>query len=174
MFLHTAAKGFSKRCDCLYQLQGKSFWHKTNPMKSIFDDTRIEVISRINTFTPAHPAQWGKMNVVQMVKHCILCKELYLGKLKVNRSFLGRMALRKVLQDESPIKQHEPTASCFTIQQTEGDLENEKSGWNALINGYARYNSSYFIHWFFGKMTKEQAGQFAYKHTGHHRCQFTV
>jgi hypothetical protein len=45
-------------------------------MNSVFDKaTRDELISRINTLNENSTAQWGKMNIYQMLKHCILWEE---------------------------------------------------------------------------------------------------
>ena len=41
-----------------------------------------------------------------------------------------------------------------------------------LIEEYEHYSNPDFIHDFFGKMTKEQIGLLAYKHTDHHLRQF--
>jgi hypothetical protein len=45
--------------------------------------------------------------------------------------------------------------------------------WDEWILG-KNYSNEDFIHDFFGKMTKEQIGVFAYKHTDHHLRQFGV
>jgi len=50
-------------------------------MKTIFDkQTRDELIDRINKLNENSTAQWGKMNVYQMLKHCTLYEEMLLGK----------------------------------------------------------------------------------------------
>lgn len=42
-------------------------------MKTIFDkSTREELINRINTINANNKAQWGKMNVYQILKHYTL------------------------------------------------------------------------------------------------------
>ena len=59
-------------------------------MKSIFGGTtRSELINRINTLNENSLAKWGKMNIYQMMKHCVMCEEMYLGKKKYKRTFLG-------------------------------------------------------------------------------------
>jgi hypothetical protein len=59
-------------------------------MKTIFDQTtREELINRVNSLNENSTAQWGKMNVYQMIKHCILCEKMYLGKTPYKRTFLG-------------------------------------------------------------------------------------
>ena len=146
-------------------------------MKSIFDKaTRDEVIKRIETLNENSAAQWGKMNIYQMLKHCVLCEEMYLGQKKYPRSFLGRlfgkMAIRGLLKDETPLKHNEPTSPAFKVLETNGDVAAEKAKWIGLMEQYANYPDTGFEHWFFGKMSKEQLGQFVYKHTDHHLRQF--
>ena len=61
-------------------------------MKSIVDQsTRDELINRISSINENSTAQWGKMNVCQMLKHCILWEEMLLGKKQYRQSFLGRL-----------------------------------------------------------------------------------
>jgi hypothetical protein len=61
-------------------------------MKSVFDKTtRDELISRIESLNQNSTAQWGKMNLYQMLKHCILWEEMLLGKKQYRQSFLGRL-----------------------------------------------------------------------------------
>ena len=56
-------------------------------MKSIFDKTtRGELINRINTVEQNSTAHWGKMNVYQMLKHCMLWEEMLLGKKQYQQS----------------------------------------------------------------------------------------
>ena len=60
-------------------------------MKTIFDKaTRDELINRINILDEHSTAQWGTMNIYQMLKHCVLCEEMYLGKKKYKRKFIER------------------------------------------------------------------------------------
>ena len=146
-------------------------------MKTLFDQsTRDEIINRINALTENSNAQWGKMNVYQALKHCILFEEMMLGKKVYDRVFIGRifgkMALKKLLKDETPLKKNEPTSPEFRIKETSGNVQAEKNKWISLIKEYAHFSGNDFEHWFFGKMTKEQMGQFAYKHTDHHLRQF--
>jgi hypothetical protein len=42
------------------------------------------------------------------------------------------------------------------------------------VEAYANYSNPGFVHDFFGKMTDEQIGIFAYKHADHHLRQFGV
>ena len=146
-------------------------------MKSIFDPpTREELINRINTVTQQTKAQWGKMNAFQMLKHCTRCEDMFQGKVKINRVFIGRlfgkMILKQVLKDDAPFRRNSPTSSLLKATDESGDIEQQKKEWINRIEQYADYNDQNFIHPFFGPMTKEQIGFLAYKHTDHHLRQF--
>ncbi|MBS1532535.1 MAG: DinB family protein [Bacteroidetes bacterium] len=145
-------------------------------MKTVLDKaTREELISRIGALTENSQAQWGKMNVGQMVKHCTLYEEMAIGKKKYKRAFIGRLfgkiALKKVLRDDAPLTRNTPTLPELRIKEA-GDILAEKAKWIGLINEYEHLTDDGFVHPFFGKMTKEQIGYMAYKHTDHHLRQF--
>jgi Protein of unknown function (DUF1569) len=148
-------------------------------MKTIFDqNTRNKLINRINSLNENSKAQWGKMNVYQMVKHCILCEEMYLGRTMYNRTFLsfllGKIALRHLMKDDKPKKRNSPTKQEFIISENTGNLLEDKLKWISLINEYENYSNQAFVHCFFGKMTKEQVGISVCKHIDHHLRQFNV
>ena len=163
-----------KRWKKFYGIPEKSRYKFMKTVLSAAD--RSELISRIKTLNENNKPQWGKMNVHQMLKHCILCEELYLGDLKVKRSFIGRivgqLAIKNILKNDSPLQKNAPTNMVFKINDTDGDVESEKQKWIHLIEKYSDYSKPEFTHWFFGKMSKEQVGQFAYKHADHHLRQF--
>ena len=146
-------------------------------MKTVFDKaTRDELTSRINSLSENNRAVWGKMNLYQALRHCILWDEWILSGKNNKQVFIGRlfgkMALKKVLKDENPLARNTPTLPELKIKETTGDIEAEKKNWIALINDYAYFSNPVFIHSFFGQMTKEQVGQMAYKHADHHLRQF--
>lgn len=146
-------------------------------MKTIFDkSTRCGLIERINTVTEHHSAQWGKMNVYQMLMHGIKWDQMALGKTKYRQSFFGKIfgkiALPDFIGDERPFKKNVPTVPDLKITDTSGDTSILKAKWIALIEEYDNYQNENFIHPFFGGMTKEQLGYLAYKHTDHHLRQF--
>ena len=142
-------------------------------MKTVFDKaTREELISRINTLNENSVAQWGKMNIYQTVKHCRLWEEWIQSNRKNKRAFVGllfgRIALKSVMKDESPLMRNSPTIPELIIKEQSGDIASEKKKWITLIEQYPHYPDAGFVHSFFGKMTKEQVGYMAYKHTDHH------
>ena len=147
-------------------------------MKTIFDKTtRDEVINRINSLNENSAAQWGKMNVSQMLKHCTEFEEMSLGKKKYKQSFIGklfgRMALKDMLKDE-PVKKNLPTVPSFKIKESNFDVATEKQKWIDLVKEYEHYSNNDFVHPFFGKIMKEQIGYLAYKHSNHHLLQFNA
>lgn len=146
-------------------------------MKTTFDKaTRDELIRRINTLNENSMAQWGKMNVYQMLKHCTLWEEMISGKIKCKRVFLGRLvgrlALKSSLKDETPMMRNAVSSPELIVKQSSGNIASERTKWIALLEGYAHFSNADFVHPFFGKMTKEQIGYHAYKHTDHHLRQF--
>lgn len=146
-------------------------------MKSIFDlSIENELIERINSLTPDSKALWGKMNVFQMVKHCTLAEDMYLGNLKVKRVFIGRLIgktiLKQVLKNDNPFSKNSPTSSILNTIAESGNLEAQKIEWINRIKEYKNYNHQNFIHPFFGPLTKEQIGYLDYKHIDHHLRQF--
>ncbi len=146
-------------------------------MKSIYEPSaREELISRINAITSNNNPAWGKMNLYQMLKHCTMCEEMFLGDIKIKRVFIGRligpMVLRNVLKDDKPFGKSSPTSPVLKTVGKNGDIEQQKKEWIKTIDRYAHYDDPKFVHPFFGPMTKEQIGLFAYKHADHHLRQF--
>jgi len=148
-------------------------------MKTIFDTaTRAELIRRIDVLSETSTAQWGKMNVYQMLRHCTIWEAWIQGKPRcaykqelIGRIF-GKIALKNMIKDDKPLAKNIPTTNALRISETHGDIAAEKKKWIALVEGYDQYSNPDFIHDFFGKMTHEQIGRLAYKHTDHHLRQF--
>ncbi|WP_300666258.1 DUF1569 domain-containing protein [Fluviicola sp.] len=145
-------------------------------MKTIFHlETREELVGRINSMNQNNKRKWGKMTPYQMLKHCTLSEELFLGETHYKRLFIGRlfgsMSLKNILKNDAPMKQNEPTHPQLKITGT-GDFEAERSKWIELLNKYSYFSNDTFVHPFFGSMTKEEIGNYVYKHTDHHLRQF--
>lgn len=148
-------------------------------MKTIFDkQTQNNLIERVNFLNENSKALWGKMNVYQMIKHCILCEEMYLGKTHYKHSLLGfllgKVFLNQLLKDDNRKKQNSPTKKELKVVESNGNLIEDKLKWISLIREYENYSNQTFVHWFYGKMTKEQVGISVYKHIDHHLRQFNV
>ena len=145
-------------------------------MKTISDKAiRDELIQRIRQLNENASAQWGKMNVHQMVRHCSLWEELMLGKKKYKQYWIGylfgKVALKRLLSDDKPLSRNTPTLPDLKIKET-GDFETEKARWISLMEERASNPVPEIIHPFFGKMTREKSDYLIYKHTDHHLRQF--
>jgi hypothetical protein len=77
-----------------------------------------------------------------------------------------------MIGDENPLKQHIPTLAELKVTESNGNVASEKKKWIALIKKNAQFPNHDFVHPFCGRMTKEQMGILAYKHTDHHLRQF--
>lgn len=151
-------------------------------MKTILDPSiREDLSNRIKKLNEENEAQWGKMNAYQMTKHLVVWHQWVLGidnTIEYKQSFLGKligkMVLRSNTKNDKPLGKNAPAGSSFTIQEKRGDFDKQKKTLAELIEEYRHYDNPDFIHGFFGKMTKEQIGIFAYKHTDHHLRQFGV
>src|SRR5689334_5676835 len=119
-------------------------------MKSIFNTAdRNEIISRINSLTPNSKPEWGMMTTGQMIRHCILCEEYYMGKIPVKRSLLGRIFGKIALNgtQKSRFRKNAPTSPQFKVIDEIQDIEQEKERWKTLIAEYGNYNRESFVHW---------------------------
>ncbi|MCE7057561.1 DUF1569 domain-containing protein [Algoriphagus sp. AGSA1] len=148
-------------------------------MKTIFDPAaREELTRRIGSVKEDSHPQWGKMNVYQMLKHntywngWILGTEDHAYKQAFIGKIFGKIALKRMIKDDSPFDKNIPTSDQFKVKEENGDLESERIQWISLINNYGDFSNPKFVHDFFGKMTKDQIGVLVYKHTDHHLRQF--
>jgi hypothetical protein len=148
-------------------------------MKTVFDPAiRAELVNRIGLLSDYKNAQWGTMNVKQMVKHCTLWEEMIHNNVKYPRPFighiLGRVMLRKEMKDDRYMRKNNPTIPQLKVTTTPVDLAHEKQRWIEYLHAYDHYShpDHSFTHPFFGRMTREQIGYHAYKHTDHHLRQF--
>lgn len=142
----------------------------------MFDNAdRGELLRRIEMLSGSENALWGKMNAPQMVEHCIRWEEITSGKTKVPRVWLGylfgKMAMKNLLGDK-PVRHGMPTLKELVVKETPAGFDVQKKKWISLLNSYKTNTAAYFMHPFCGKMTREQTGILAYKHTDHHLRQF--
>lgn len=149
-------------------------------MKTIFEqDVRKELTDRIGSLTQNHTAQWGKMNLFQMIKHCVIWNDWVLGESKYmyKQEFMGwlfgRMALNGLIKNDKPLSKNVPAGS-FAIKETDGDTIYEKQILLRQISLYENFSNPEFIHNFFGRMKREEIGIFVYKHMDHHLRQFNA
>jgi hypothetical protein len=150
-------------------------------MKTIFDEqVRKELIDRISSLHENSARQWGKMTVYQMTKHCTIWDEWVLGvgdqtyKQSFPGMIFGKLALKSEVWADKPMKKGMPAGKLLTVKETGGDVELQKKKWIQRVNDYASFSNTRFVHDFFGRMTKEEIGIFAFKHADHHLRQFNA
>lgn len=146
-------------------------------VKNLFDTSvKIEIISRINELTPQSPAQWGKMNVAQMLAHCQMQLGAATGKHKLKSNFLLRLLgpfFKIKLFNEEPFKRNLPTDKSFIIANPQ-EFEKEKQNLITMIYSFSATSMSGEKHPFFGKLTNEEWSKGTWKHLDHHLIQFGV
>lgn len=139
-----------------------------------------QVIQRINALTPDTQAQWGKMNVAQMLAHCNVTYEMAYENIHPKPSFFMGFILKTFVKNtvtgDKPYKPSSPTASEFIIKDSK-DFAAEKA---RLINyiqktqqlGEANFEQKQSHA--FGKLTANEWNTMFYKHLDHHLTQFGV
>ena len=148
-------------------------------MRTILDTvTRQALIQRINMLNENSAAMWGKMNVHQMIKHCTLWEEMALGKTIYKREFLGlligRLVMKSFFKNDKPMDKNVPAGPLRVKGPVNSNFAEDRKQWISLIEEYGRLTHHEMMHPFFGRLTKEQVGQFAFKHSDHHLRQFGI
>ncbi len=150
-------------------------------MRTIFDDKTLDqLIIRAEKIDDTAKAEWGKMNLYQMMKHCIKNAELLQTKQHYNRLFIGKifgkLALNSTLKNEKIMSKNSPTHPEFKIKEN-GNVGDIKLDFINALKGYKKLTTNdykNFVHPFFGKMNYNQIGQWEYKHIDHHLRQFNA
>ena len=148
---------------------------------SIFENSTTEsLLARVENLHKNSTAQWGKMNVAQMLTHCCLPYKVIFGETKHKIPFIFKLFmkgyLKKVMTDDIPYKRNLPTAKNFIIAD-DRDFEIEKNNLKKYIIETEKRGFEYlenFRHPLIGYLTKEEWSNFLYKHLDHHFKQFGV
>lgn len=150
-------------------------------MKSIFDSTACnEVISRINNLTSNSKAEWGKMNVSQMLAHLSQALRSASGELNLKRRISGKLfgtfVKNRILADDKPFGKGAPTDNSYKITD-ERNFEDEKANVISLLERFSKAGLGAVTkhpHPFFGDMTSAEWDTLVMKHLDHHLRQFGV
>ena len=151
-------------------------------MNSIFNKTTIEAFKvRISKLEESNEAEWGKMNVKQMLKHCIENERMLLREKNFKPVFIGKifgkMALKSDIKDDRPFSKNSPTHPDLKIKEVNEPFDVLIAEWITLLDKYPSIEPSHyedFRHPFFQKMDSSKVGRFAFKHIDHHLRQFRV
>jgi hypothetical protein len=143
--------------------------------------TRTEIIERINRLSPDAQAQWGKMNVNQMLCHVTDQLRVSLGDKKAagggGASLFGRTILKFLVLNVIPIPRNVPTSPAVD-QLKDGtpptDFASDKKTLLEYIEKFAKApeDFSWSSHFKFGPLNKKEWAALAAKHLDHHLKQF--
>ncbi|HEY8937045.1 MAG TPA: DUF1569 domain-containing protein [Cyclobacteriaceae bacterium] len=143
-------------------------------------DVAAGVIQRIEKLEPTTPANWGKMDVSQMLAHCCVTYEMAYENIHPKPNFFIKLLLKvfakKAVTGPAPYKKSTPTAPQFIIKGSR-DFEKEKNRLIAYINKTQQLGESYFEtkeSQSFGMLTINEWNNMFYKHLDHHLSQFGV
>ena len=149
-------------------------------MYSIYNKNDNQIlIDRINKLSLESKAQWGKMNVAQMLSHCQAPIDVAFGDLNLKANFfmqlLGKLLKNKIL-NATEFKKDSPTAPEF-IRKNECDFEKSKAELIKKINRFSELGEKAIKttkHPFFGEMTLQDWDKLHVMHLDHHLKQFGV
>jgi Protein of unknown function (DUF1569) len=149
-------------------------------MNSIFEiNDYNNIATRINNVTGTETAQWGKMNVGQMLAHCIEPLEVASGDKTIKSNlimFLFKGIIKKAILGTAPYKRSSPTMKNYTMTGKNFDVQIEKQ---LLLKALERFKNSEATaegrkHPICGAFTKAEWGWSQYKHLDYHLAQFGV
>ena len=150
-------------------------------MKNIFDQNDVnEMIDRINQLKPTTPAQWGKMNVGQMLAHCCVPYDMALTDKYPKPNFLMRalakLFAKSMVVGPKPYSHNSRTAPEFIITEPKV-FEDEKNRLITNIRKTKEFGPTYFDgkeSLSFGPLSTDEWNTLFYKHLDHHLGQFGV
>lgn len=139
-----------------------------------------EIIGRLQKLTPTTPAQWGKMNVSQMLAHCNVTYEMAYENKHPKPNFLMRLILKTFVKNlvvnEIPYKKNAQTAPAFLITD-EKEFDMEKNRLIQYIQKTVDLGAESFEQkesHSFGSLSITEWNNMFYKHLDHHLRQFGV
>lgn len=149
--------------------------------ENIFDQEGLQkTIDRINKLTPDTPAQWGKMNVSQMLAHLSVAYEMDHEDIhkKPNgfTKLLLKLFVKKVVCGPKPYAKNNRTAPQFVISD-ERDFNVEKTRLINYMNATADIGAANYDgreNQSFGKLSTQEWNTLYSKHLDHHLTQFGV
>jgi hypothetical protein len=143
---------------------------------SIFNEADYtNIIHRIQKLTPSTQAQWGKMNVAQMLAHCNIVHKQALGLMPVGKSpnFLLRFLIKRIILSPKQYKPGLPTGRELVMSDTR-DFEREKQEMLKYLGDIYKKgpDTDWPRHQAVGKISGKEWGWAMWKHLDHHLRQF--
>lgn len=141
-------------------------------------ETVSELTNRINKLNTETRANWGKMNVSQMLAHCNVSYEMVYDNKHPKPNAIVKFILKKIVKpkvvSDKPYSKNGKTAPQFIIKDAK-DFEVEKKRLIAYLNQTQQLGAEHFdgkeSH-SFGKLSKNEWNNLFFKHLNHHLNQF--
>ena len=137
-----------------------------------------EVKERLSRLQPDAAPLWGRMNVAQMLAHCVMSFEMALGEFNPPRKRLGylfgRLAKRSLIDRGEPMRRNAPTARRMVVTDTR-EFEQERNRLARLIDRFVSAGPAKCTthpHLFLGPLTPTEWATLMYQHLDHHLRQF--
>ena len=150
-------------------------------MKNLLEqNTKTEILERIDKLTPQTKAVWGKMNVNQGLRHMAMAFFIPTGELDptpVNPPKMPKWLLKFFLLNVKPPKGGAETfkeMNMVTNGINPTDFEKEKANLKDLVNRFSASQQFIPESKLAGKFNEENWGKLNYNHTDHHLRQFGV
>jgi hypothetical protein len=148
---------------------------------NIFSKEATEtLVERVNKLNNTQAANWGKMDVAQMLAHCNVTYDMAFDQNFKKSSpfirFILKNLVKKGIVNAQPLKKNSSTAPEMLIK-TPKNFEEEKGKLIAHLQKTVKVGEAFFDgkdHPGFGVMTKDEWNNFYYKHLDHHLTQFGV
>lgn len=151
-------------------------------MENVFSkDVTTRIVNRINSLSPESQANWGTMNVSQMLAHCCVSYEYVFEEGKYPKPKGIKLALLKlfvkpIVVGTKPYSKNGRTAPDFIISD-ERDFSRERERLIGFIEKTQGLGEAYFegkASHSFGKLKSNEWNNMFYKHLNHHLNQFGV
>jgi hypothetical protein len=149
-------------------------------MDNLFNQQDAEgILLRIDKLQADARRQWGKMNVNQMLAHCIVSLETAMGRNFPRRVLIGRILgrfLKPGIVSAEPMPKNAPTDKSYIISGNP-DFEQSKAKVKELIGIFCTAGPAACTthpQAFYGKMTPEEYAIMQWKHFDHHLRQFAA
>jgi hypothetical protein len=139
------------------------------------------LVDRINNLSSESQAQWGKMNVAQMLKHCNVPYEMVYEPTKFRKpgglaKLMIKLFAKNTVVGTKPYAKNGRTAPDFIVP-AEQDFQEQKQAlqshiWNVQKEGEAAFDGkeSHAL----GNLSANEWNTMFYKHLDHHLQQFGV
>jgi hypothetical protein len=140
--------------------------------------TREEIFRRIERLTPDARAQWGRLNVAQMLAHLNDAMRMAIGELPVRakNTPLRYPPIKQLIVYAMPFPKSAPTAPELLARCDAACFADEQAAFRPLAERLAAKpaGEGWPEHPAFGRLTHTAWGVLSFRHTDHHLKQFGV